>query len=84
MIIPAATAALRDSMPSMGIYKVKQTVYYDSMNNEPSVTEKIVIICPIWLLFLIFFVIAAMIIWVVMRVQGRRKSEKSEKSEKKS
>lgn len=86
-VLPGASRMIMqtwDNTPSMGIYKVKQTVYYDSMNNEPSVTEKIVIICPIWLLFLIFFVIAAMIIWVVMRVQGRRKSEKSEKSEKKS
>lgn len=66
--------------PQIGIFKVRQTVYYDSTDNEPSVTEKMVIVCPIWLLFLIFFAIAAAIIWIVMRVRARGKKD-SKKSE---
>ena len=62
-----------DNTPSVGIFKVRQTVYYDSLDNEPSVTEKMVIVCPIWLLFLIIFVIVAAILWIVMRVRGRGK-----------
>ena len=65
-----------DKTPQIGIFKVKQTVYYNSTDNEPSVTEKMVIVCPIWLLFLIFFVIAAIIIWIVMRARGRKKTAK--------
>lgn len=62
-----------EDTPSVGIFRVRQTVYYDSLDNEPSVTEKMVIICPVWLLFLIFFVIIAIIIWVVMRARARGK-----------
>ncbi|MCR5700085.1 MAG: DUF916 domain-containing protein [Candidatus Saccharibacteria bacterium] len=72
------------NLPSMGIFRAKQTV---KIFGETSIVEKTIIVCPIWMLFLIFFIIAAIIIWVMMRVQGRKKStrsEKSEKSEKKS
>lgn len=65
-----------DKAPSVGIFKVRQTVYYDSTDNEPSVTEKMVIICPIWLLFIIIFVIVAIVIWIVLRVRGRGKKER--------
>ena len=68
-----------ENTPAVGIFRVKQTVYYDSLENEPSVTEKLVIVCPVWLLFLIFFIIAVIIIWIVMRVRARNK--KVEKSE---
>lgn len=84
-VLPGATRTIVQSWentPQIGIFKVRQTVYYDSMDNEPSVTEKLVIVCPVWLLFVIFFLIAALIIWIVMRVKARGKSEK--KSEKKS
>ena len=75
-----------ENTPQIGIFRVRQTVYYNSTDSEPSVTEKMVIVCPVWLLFVIFFLIAALIIWIVMRVKARgKKSEKSEKkSEKKS
>lgn len=85
-VLPGASRAITqswNSTPSIGIFKVRQTVYYDSLDNEPSVTEKIVIVCPVWLLFVIFFLIAALIIWIVMRVKARGKSS-SKKSEEKS
>ncbi len=59
--------------PSIGIYKVRQTAYYDFAKDKPSVTEKIVIVCPIWLLFLIIFLIVLAIGWVVFRIKSRRK-----------
>lgn len=58
-------------LPAAGIFNVKQTV---KIFGEESVVEKVVIVCPIWLLFIIFFVIAAVIIWLVMRARGRKKS----------
>ncbi|MBR3322089.1 hypothetical protein IKG05_00370 [Candidatus Saccharibacteria bacterium] len=78
-VLPGTTRYVHqtwEDTPSVGIFRVKQTVYYDSLENEPSVTEKVVIVCPIWLLFIIFFVIAAIIIWLVMRVRGRRQAAK--------
>ena len=68
--------------PQIGIFKVRQTAMYGSDEGDKSVTEKTVIICPVWLLFVIFFVIAAVVIWIVMRVRARGKSKK--KAEKKS
>jgi len=71
-VLPGASRMITqswDKTPPVGIFKVKQTVYYDSLDSEPSVTEKLVIVCPIWLLFIIFFVVAAIVIWIVMRVK---------------
>lgn len=77
-VLPGTTRYVKqtwDKTPSVGIFKVRQTVYYDSTDNEPSVTEKMVIICPIWLIFIILFIIAAIIIWLVLRIRNR--SQKS-------
>lgn len=83
-VLPGTTRYVEqtwENTPSIGIFKVRQTVYYDSLDNEPSVTEKMVIVCPIWLLFLIIFVIVAAILWIVMRVRGRgKKGRKSSAS----
>ena len=62
------------ALPSVGIFKAKQTV---KIFGEESIVEKMVIVCPIWLLFIIFFVIAAIIIWIVVRVQKRNRGNKS-------
>ena len=79
ILLPGTTRYIKQTWkdtPQIGIFRVRQTVYYDSTNNEPSVTEKMVIICPIWLLFIIFFIIAAIIIWIVMRVRGRKNASR--------
>lgn len=67
--------------PSIGIFKVRQTVYYGSRDNEPSVTEKMVIICPIWLLLVIFFVIFALIFYFVAKSRARKKAKTVKKPE---
>ena len=63
-----------ENTPSIGIFKVRQTVYYDSTDGKPSVTEKMVIICPVWLIFLIIFGIVAIIVWIIFRIRSRKKS----------
>ena len=65
-----------ENTPAVGIFRVRQTVYYDSTDNEPSITEKIVIICPIWLMFVILFVIFALIIYFVAKAKARKKAAK--------
>lgn len=57
-------------LPSVGIFKAKQTV---KIFGETSIVERTVIICPLWLLFLILFVIIAIVIWIVMKIRGNKK-----------
>ena len=74
-VLPGTTRYIEqkwDNTPTVGIFKVKQVVYYDSVDNEPSITEKIVIVCPVWLMFIIVFAIIALIIWIFLRVSKRR------------
>lgn len=62
--------------PLVGIFKVRQVAMYSSNSEDKSVTEKIVIICPIWLAFIIVFVIAAIVIYLVMKAKSRKNSRK--------
>ncbi|MBR2840047.1 hypothetical protein IKE82_01825 [Candidatus Saccharibacteria bacterium] len=83
-VLPGASRVITQTWadtPAIGMFKVKQTVYYDSLDSEPSVTERTVIVCPVWLLFLIIFAIVALILWIIMRVRSRGKKER--KTEKK-
>lgn len=63
-------------LPTIGIFRVKQTV---KIFDDISELERMVIVCPLWLLFLIMFVIVALIVWVATRVKGgKKRSQKSE------
>lgn len=55
--------------PSIGIYKVESEVH---IFDEVSKVEKVVIICPIWVLILIAVFILAVIFWIVTRVRARK------------
>lgn len=59
--------------PVAGIFRVRQTV---RIFDKESITEKMVIKCPIWLLFIIIFAIIALIFWLVMKSKNRKKSAK--------
>ena len=59
-----------ENAPFIGIYKVRQTV---KIYDQVSVEEKIVIICPLWLIFLMVFAIIMMIFWLRARSKSRNK-----------
>ena len=59
-----------EGLPTVGIFRAKQTV---KIFGETSIVEKVVIVCPLWLLFLILFVIIALIIWIFTKVKGSKK-----------
>ena len=74
-VLPGAVRMITQTWndtPLVGVFKVRQTVYYDSTDGEPSVTEKMVIVCPVWLMFIIIFAIIALIIWIFLKVSKRR------------
>lgn len=60
-----------DESPMVGIFRVRQTV---KIFGEVSTVEKIVIICPLWLLFIIVAIIIVVIIWLVLRAKNRKKT----------
>ena len=64
------------NLPAIGIFRAKQTV---RIFNEESVLEKVVFICPLWLLFIIIFAIVALVIWAVMKSRARKGRSKEQK-----
>ncbi|MBR3353300.1 hypothetical protein IKG49_01775 [Candidatus Saccharibacteria bacterium] len=58
------------NLPSLGVVKVKQTIYF---NGKSSVEERDVIICPIWFLLLVIACIAGIVGFIVMRIKKHKK-----------
>lgn len=63
-----------DNTPFIGIFKVRQTV---KIYDQESVEEKIVIICPLWLIFLVLFAIVVTILWLRSRSKARKSNNKN-------
>lgn len=63
------------NLPPFGIFRVKQTV---KIFGETSVAERVVVVCPLWLLFIIIFAIVALVIWLVMKSRVRKTRTKEQ------
>lgn len=58
--------------PQIGLFRVKHTISY---LDQEQVTEKIVVVCPLWLIVLIALILTLMIIWLIMSLVGYRKEK---------
>lgn len=59
-------------LPMVGVFKAKQIV---RIFGEVSEVEHVIVVCPLWLIFIIIFIIVALIIWIVARVKARKNAE---------
>lgn len=60
-----------EGAPHLGIFTVEQTIEFAG---QVSTNKKLVVICPLWLLFLIFVLIFFMIFWLISRAKDRQRT----------
>ncbi len=60
------------NLPAFGLFKVRQTV---EIFGEKSVAEKLILVCPLWLLFFIIFGFILLVMWLVAKAKHRNKGD---------
>ena len=79
IILPSQTytrSVTWKSTPKFGLYRVRFTVAFA---DQESVTEKLVLVCPMWFLLIILFVIVLLILWLVSSKKEKSTAKKSKK-----
>lgn len=69
-----------EGAPRLGIFWVEQTVEFAG---QTSTVKKLVLICPLWLLFIIFALLFFIIFWLVSRSRDRKREMREARGEAK-
>lgn len=72
-----------EGAPTIGIFKVTQTIDFAGQEQNHEVS-KLVLICPLWLLFVIFALLFFIIFWLISRARDRKNADKSANANKSS
>ena len=67
-----------EGAPRIGIFSVEQTIEFAG---QVSTNKKLVLICPLWLLFVIFALLFFIIFWLVSRARDRKRTRRSHSAE---
>ena len=61
-----------EGAPQIGVFSVEQTVEFAG---EVSTNHKLVLICPLWLIFVIFALLFSIIFWLISRSRDRKRAK---------
>ncbi len=59
-----------EDCPSLGIFRVKQAI---TIFDQTDTVEKLVIVCPFWLLFVLILLVLLIIFWIISRIRSHKK-----------
>lgn len=75
VVLPDTTRTVNmywQDAPQLGFFRVTQTISY--LDQERTI-EKVVFICPIWLVALVGLFVLLVIVWIISRIRSRRQNQ---------
>ena len=58
-----------DNLPVAGLVKITQSIHF---SGDDSISEQVVLICPIWLMFAILVTLAFLVMYIVFIIRRHR------------
>lgn len=62
-----------ENSPRLGLFRVRETV---SFLQHDEVSERVVFVCPLWLIALVIFFVVLAVIWIILRIFSRKRKHR--------